>query len=184
MNELAIFNQEDWDVWAQEEVNKLEDSMITSYYNGEIDQEDKELIVGFYNDCLSCYKRIPTLGEVMEDVWGYNSELTYRIAEIEFMTTHKDWNVDDETRHEEICGIQEELESMYSDWQYCNLETYIEDIFNEMKLSYTYCVCEDEHHYYDLEIQDCQIVINDCQTVLFPEFFPVSADTGRDLFLI
>ncbi len=177
-----IFNQEDWDKWAQERVNALEDDMVSSYAVDTFER-DKELIQSFYDDILENFGRIPNLIEIKDEVDMFNSEITWEIAELEYQSQGGSMNVSDDEKNDHIGELHDELERYYSDYQYSKLEEYLEDILDELDLPFTY---EEDNQEYDEILSDSEIVINDCQSFIFLEFLPVPqySNPGLDFLIV
>jgi hypothetical protein len=151
-------------------VQDCESKMISFYGSGEDDERNTRDILRFYYGILDSEDGIPSLEEIMEWVYDHNTTLVWMIAEAQYeMEGWHGPNETEDSREETISMLCEPWEENYSDHLYSNLEMYVEDILEEEKLSYTY---QPEHCQYEhLELHgNVEIVINDCQNILFPSF--------------
>jgi len=178
--------------YLQRIIEECEDEMISHYMGGQSHERNKELIQEFYEANLKTRKETPSLEDIMTDVYAHNSEQVWRIAATEYDV--EGWhglNETEDTREETINMLCEPWEEYYSDFNYCNLNSYVEDILEELNLCYYY---EDVHDQYTtLEIfqikNDVVAVLNDCQNILYDEFMEAADDErgrfpGRVLFLV
>jgi hypothetical protein len=160
-------------------ISELESKFIqVEAYEDEVSKLEK-CILGEYSELINSRPGLPSLDDLLDEVYSHNDAVAYSIAELDYKYNYNDYGYDpnepitDEEYNDRIGEIADGwTEGIYNNYGY---GWYLDDcicyILQKNRLAYAFekhnFMYSDHFRYED--IKAIEIIGNDCQMPLFPE---------------
>ncbi|MCX8074134.1 MAG: hypothetical protein N2749_00920 [Clostridia bacterium] len=161
--------------------------LLSKPYSVEDQIRLEENIVKFYFKLIKLHNRFPYFCEVLSEVETYNYEIFTQIAFINISENNDVMYLTPE-KYEEMIGEEaDSIAEMFYQYDCANMECAVAAILNENKLTYYSDGDDTLFDYIEAELmidkmsaleKNTDIIINDCQTIMFNEMLEYGFTTN------
>lgn len=166
--------QEYTDEYFEEKLGELFNMMISANNHHDSCRHEK-IVLEIYDNNLKYGKGIPDLEDIYVDVVGYNYDIYWEIARLDFLRNYYDPNYyskDNESGDwdEQISELQTGWAESYDDYYSLNLMEYLAWILVKNERAFYYPYGSEVYWILNLDDEEYQLVGGSAQNVLLPEF--------------
>jgi hypothetical protein len=138
------------------------------------DEHSEPIILDTYHKRLFKEGKTPNFSDITSDIEEHNHSVFYEVALLKFEDMNGDASLA-ENSGQEIFEMQHNYEDDSNSWgRTANVNYFIEHILSKHKLA---CIIEAQDEVFNRDgiinvkhMKDVKVVVNDCQSLLFPDF--------------